>query len=45
VLGVAGLQALPPAPGLVQRDSLVGVGLRDLAEILAARDLVETPAR
>jgi HAD superfamily hydrolase (TIGR01509 family) len=38
VLGVPSLQPLRPAPGLVLRDSLVGVGLAELAEVLAARD-------
>jgi beta-phosphoglucomutase-like phosphatase (HAD superfamily) len=38
VLGVPSLQALAPAAGLTLRDSLAGVGLAELAEILAARD-------
>jgi HAD superfamily hydrolase (TIGR01509 family) len=39
VLGVPALQAVPPAPGLVLRKSLAGVGVEDLADILsAARD-------
>jgi HAD superfamily hydrolase (TIGR01509 family) len=38
VLGVPSLQALPPAPRLVVRGSLVGVGVADLAGILDARD-------
>ncbi len=37
VLGVPSLQAVPPAPGLVLRDSLVGVGVGDLADVLAAQ--------
>jgi HAD superfamily hydrolase (TIGR01509 family) len=37
VLGVPSLQAVPPAPGLVLRDSLVGVGVDELVEVLAAR--------
>jgi HAD superfamily hydrolase (TIGR01509 family) len=37
VLGVAGLQPVPPAPGLVQVDSLAGIGLPELADVLAAR--------
>jgi HAD superfamily hydrolase (TIGR01509 family) len=44
VLGVAGLQAVPPAPGLVQCASLQGLGLTDLADVLAARRLVEYSA-
>ncbi|MGY1810482.1 HAD family hydrolase [Blastococcus sp. SYSU D00669] len=39
VLGVPSLQPLRPAPGLVLRSSLVGVGLDELADVLAARDL------
>ncbi|MGY1690568.1 HAD family hydrolase [Geodermatophilus sp. SYSU D01105] len=38
VLGVPSLQPLPPAPGLVLRDTLEGVGLADLADVLAARE-------
>ena len=38
VLGVPGVQSVPPAPGLVLRASLVGVGVRELAAVLAARD-------
>ncbi|MGY2129840.1 HAD family hydrolase [Blastococcus sp. SYSU DS0617] len=45
VLGVAGLQAVPPAPGLVQVDSLVGVGLPELADVLARSVSVETAGR
>lgn len=45
VLGVAGLQAVPQAPGLVQRPSLAGVGLAGLVEVLAAREPVELTAR
>jgi HAD superfamily hydrolase (TIGR01509 family) len=37
VLGVPSLQPLAPAPGLTLRHSLVGVGLADLAAVLAAR--------
>ena len=37
VLGVAGLQPVPPSPGLVQVDSLAGIGLPELADVLAAR--------
>jgi HAD superfamily hydrolase (TIGR01509 family) len=41
VLGVPSMQTLPPAPGLVVRPSLAGVGPDDLAEVLLAarRDL------
>jgi HAD superfamily hydrolase (TIGR01509 family) len=35
VLGVPSLQPIPPAPGLVLRDSLSGVGLAVLADVLA----------
>ena len=38
VLGVPGIQPVPPAPGLVLRTSLAGVGVEDLAEVLVARD-------
>jgi HAD superfamily hydrolase (TIGR01509 family) len=38
VLGVPSMQTLPPSPGLVVRDSLAGVGLDELAAVLAARD-------
>jgi HAD superfamily hydrolase (TIGR01509 family) len=37
VLGVPSLQSVPPAPGLTLRDSLRGVGLRELHEVQAAR--------
>jgi HAD superfamily hydrolase (TIGR01509 family) len=37
VLGVPSLQPIPPAPGLVLRDTLAGVGLAELAEVLADR--------
>jgi HAD superfamily hydrolase (TIGR01509 family) len=37
VLGVPGIQPVPPAPGLVLRESLVGIGVDDLAAVLAAR--------
>ncbi len=37
VLGVAGLQPVPPAPGLVQIESLEGIGLPELADVLAGR--------
>ncbi|MGY1753322.1 HAD family hydrolase [Blastococcus sp. SYSU D01042] len=45
VLGVAGLQSVPPAPGLVQRPSLAGVGVAELADVLAAREPLELSAR
>jgi len=38
VLGVPSLQPIPPAPGLVLRDSLAGVGLAELADLLARDD-------
>ena len=38
VLGVPSLQPLAEAPGLTLRDSLVGVGLAELADVLAARE-------
>jgi HAD superfamily hydrolase (TIGR01509 family) len=38
VLGVPSLQPIPPAPGLVLRDSLAGVGLAELADVLAYED-------
>jgi beta-phosphoglucomutase-like phosphatase (HAD superfamily) len=34
VLGVPSLQPLAPAPGLVLRDTLAGVGLADLERLL-----------
>ncbi|MGY1826015.1 HAD family hydrolase [Blastococcus sp. SYSU DS0541] len=36
VLGVPALQPVPPAPGLTLRDTLAGVGVRELLEVLAA---------
>src|SRR3954469_3598346 len=38
VLGVPSLQPLAPAPGLTLRDTLDGVGLEELREVLAARE-------
>lgn len=35
VLGIPSLQPLAPAPGLVLRDSLVGIGVPELAAVLA----------
>jgi HAD superfamily hydrolase (TIGR01509 family) len=37
VLGVSSLQPLPPAPGLTLLDSLRGVGVAELREVLLAR--------
>ena len=37
VLGVSSLQSLPPAPGLTLLDSLEGVGVPELRQVLAAR--------
>jgi HAD superfamily hydrolase (TIGR01509 family) len=46
VLAVPSLQPLEPPPGVVLRDSLVGVDLADLAEVLTARDgLADAAAR
>ena len=36
VLGVPALQPVPPAPGLTLLDTLAGVGVADLAEVLTA---------
>jgi HAD superfamily hydrolase (TIGR01509 family) len=44
VLGVPVAQAVDPAPGLVLRDGLAGVGVDELAEVLAQRALVDSPA-
>jgi HAD superfamily hydrolase (TIGR01509 family) len=44
VLGVRSLQPLAPAPGLVLRDSLAGVSLADLADVLTTRDDEEPAA-
>jgi HAD superfamily hydrolase (TIGR01509 family) len=41
VLGVPSLQPLPPAPGLVLRDTLVGMDLAGLRRVLATRDAVD----
>jgi HAD superfamily hydrolase (TIGR01509 family) len=38
VLGVPSLQPLEPAPGLVLRATLVGVGVPELADVLAGRE-------
>lgn len=45
VLGVAGLQPVPPAPGLVQCASLEGFGVRELADVLTARQPVDAALR
>jgi HAD superfamily hydrolase (TIGR01509 family) len=45
VLGVAGLQPVPPAPGLVQCASLEGIGVRELADVLTARRPVHAALR
>ena len=44
VLGVPSLQPLAPEPGLTLRSSLVGVGLDELAEVLAAREQADPAA-
>jgi HAD superfamily hydrolase (TIGR01509 family) len=44
VLGVPSLQPLPAIPGLVLRDTLAGVRLADLTEVLTARDAVDARA-
>jgi HAD superfamily hydrolase (TIGR01509 family) len=44
VLGVPSMQPVPPAPGLVLRDSLVGVGLPELADVLADGAVAEASA-
>ncbi|TYP89099.1 HAD family hydrolase [Blastococcus xanthinilyticus] len=41
VLGVPALQPVPPAPGLTLRDTLAGVGLPELAAVLAAGPAME----
>jgi HAD superfamily hydrolase (TIGR01509 family) len=41
VLGVPSLQALPPATGLTVRDTLTGLGVAALADVLARRDPVD----
>jgi HAD superfamily hydrolase (TIGR01509 family) len=44
VLGVPAVQAVAPEPGLTLRDGLVGVGLAELAAVLADRSLADAPA-
>jgi HAD superfamily hydrolase (TIGR01509 family) len=41
VLGVPALQPVPPAPGLTLRDTLAGIGVPELAELLAAGPAME----
>ena len=40
VLGVPAVQSIDPAPGLTLLDSLVGVGVAELADLLVPQDLV-----
>ncbi|MCW2536644.1 MAG: putative haloacid dehalogenase [Modestobacter sp.] len=44
VLGVPSLQPLHPAVGLTLRATLMGVGVADLADVLARPDLADVPA-
>jgi HAD superfamily hydrolase (TIGR01509 family) len=44
VLGVPTMQTVAPAPGLTLRDGLVGVGLPELSEVLAAGSAVSAGA-
>ena len=44
VLGVPGMQAVAPAPGLTLRDGLVGIGPDELVALLADGALVDAPA-
>jgi HAD superfamily hydrolase (TIGR01509 family) len=43
VLGVPAMQAVDPAPGLTLRATLDGLGVEDLAAVLAGTDLVNAP--
>jgi HAD superfamily hydrolase (TIGR01509 family) len=43
VLGVPSLRALPSATGLTVRNTLTGVGVADLADLLARREPVDAP--
>jgi HAD superfamily hydrolase (TIGR01509 family) len=43
VLGVPSMQPLSASPGLVLVDSLVGTGVAELADVLAARDAASLP--
>jgi HAD superfamily hydrolase (TIGR01509 family) len=45
VLGVPTMQAVEPAPGLTLRDGLVGVGVPELAQVLAARRPMDAEVR
>jgi HAD superfamily hydrolase (TIGR01509 family) len=45
VLGVPTMQAVDPAPGLTLRDGLVGLGVPELAEVLAARQAEDAEVR
>jgi HAD superfamily hydrolase (TIGR01509 family) len=45
VLGVPSMQTLAPAPGLVVRNSLVGLGVAELAGLVDARDDLATADR
>jgi beta-phosphoglucomutase-like phosphatase (HAD superfamily) len=44
VLGVPSLQSLEPAAGLTLRETLVGLEVSDLADVLAGRDAAGVPA-
>jgi beta-phosphoglucomutase-like phosphatase (HAD superfamily) len=44
VLGVPTVQLVPPAPGLTLRDGLEGVGVAELADVLADADLANSAA-
>ncbi len=44
VLGIPSLQPLEPAPGLVLRDSLLGIGLPDLEALVGRRRPAQHPA-
>ena len=44
VLGVPAVQAVAPEPGLTLRDGLVGVGVAELAAVLAEGALADAPA-
>lgn len=44
VLGVAGFQPVPPAPGLTQVETLAGIGLPELGDVLAARERADVTA-
>jgi len=44
VLGAPDVQPIAEEPGLTLRDGLLGVGVLDLAAVLADRGLVDAPA-